>query len=54
MTMGIEATVATLYNSKSHEIYEQFLTDIFQQLTKPIFLTGDFNSSHEYWGNSSN
>ena len=52
--MGIEVTVFTIYYSISHVIEQQILTNLFQQITKPVFLTGDFNSYHEYWGNSSN
>ena len=53
-TMGIELTVPTIYNSRSHEINEQLLTELIQQLPKPIFLTVDIKSYHKCLENRSN
>ena len=43
-----------IYISRSHEINEQFLTDLFQQLPEPVKFKGVFNRYNEFWGNTSN
>ena len=51
--MGIEVTVVSVYKSRSNEIHDQLLTDMFHQLLKPLFLTVVFNNYHEAWRNTS-
>lgn len=51
--LGREITVVSVYNSRSHELSEELMTNLYRQLPKPIIITGDFNSYHEMWGNNS-
>ena len=50
ISIGKPVTVASIYNSRSHQINESLLTDILKQLPKPVILTGDFNAYHHVWG----
>ena len=54
MNLGIEVTVISIQNSRSHELPEYILRDLFQQIPKPLILTGDFSSYYENGINKSN
>ena len=44
INIGRDVTIVSIYNSRSHDINENLLSTLFQQLPKPVILTGDFNS----------
>ena len=47
-------TIASIYSSQSHDISENLLSTIFQQLPNPLIMTGDFNSFDQIWGSPVN
>ena len=48
VNMGRKVAVVTTHNFSGHHINKQILIDLFQQVPKPVTLTGDFNSYHEF------
>ena len=52
--IGRDVTIVYIYNSQSHNVSEDLLSTLFQQLSKPVMLTRDFNSCHQIWGNPAN
>ena len=44
INIGRKVTIVSISNSRSHGINENLISTLFQQLPKPISLTGDFNS----------
>ena len=44
----------SIYNSGSHDINENLLSALFQQLYKAVIVTVDSNSYHQIWGNPAN
>ena len=50
INIGIDVTIVSIYNSRSHEISENLLSTLFHQLPKPVILTRDFNSYNQIWG----
>ena len=51
MNIGREGIIVSFSNSLSLDISENLLSTLFQQLPKPVILTGDFNIYHQIWGN---
>ena len=51
---GRDATMVSIYNSRSHGINQNLLSTLFKQIPKPVILTGDFDSHHQIWGKSVN
>ena len=49
-----DVTIASIYNARSHDISENLLSILFQQLPKLVILTGDFNSYNQIWGSLAN
>ena len=43
-------TVCNIYNSRSHALNKDLLTNLFQQLPQPVLLLGDFNAYNTMWG----
>ena len=43
-------TICSLYVSRSHELTEQSLQHLIDQLPTPVILTGDFNAYNTMWG----
>ena len=54
INIGRDVTIVSLYNSRSHDISENVLSTLFQQLPKPVTLTGDFNSYNQIRGSPVN
>ena len=54
INIGRDVTIVSIYNSRSHDISENLLSTLFQQLPKPVILTGDFKSCHQIWGGLAN
>ena len=50
INIGRDVNIVSIYNSQSHAISENFLSTLFQQIPKPVILTGDFNIYHLLWG----
>jgi len=48
--MSISITICSLYSSRSHNISEQLLNDLMQQLPEPTLILGDVNSYNTLWG----
>ena len=46
INIGRDVTRVSISNLRSHNTSENLLSIIFQQLPKPVILTGDFNSYH--------
>lgn len=46
-------TICNIYNSRSHDLTEPLLQQLFDQLPPPVLMVGDFNSYHVMWGSSS-
>ena len=46
--------IVSIYNSRSHDISENLLSTLFQQLPKPVILTGDFNIYNQIRGSQVN
>ena len=42
-------TIVFIYKSRSHAIIENLLSTLFQELPKPVTLTGNFNSYYQIW-----
>ena len=51
---GRDVSIVSIYNSLSRDISESLLSALFQNLPKPVMLTGDFKSYHQIWGNPAN
>ena len=47
-------TTVSIYNSRSHDISEKVLSTLFQQLPKPVILSGDPNRYYHILGNLEN
>ena len=47
-------TIVSINSSRSHDTDENLLSTLFQQLPKPVTLTGDFNSYNQTWGSQVN
>ena len=45
--IGRDVTIVSIYDSWSHDISENLLSALFQQLPEALILTGDFNSYHQ-------
>jgi len=43
-------TICCVYSSRSHNLSEQLLDDLYRQLPKPVIILGDFNSYNTLWG----
>ena len=41
---GRDVTIVFIYNSRRHHLSKNLLTTLFQQLSEPVILTGDFIS----------
>ena len=54
MKIGRDVTIVSFYNSRSNTISEYLISTLFQQLPKPLILTGDFNSFHQIWRSPAN
>ena len=54
INIGRDVTIVSIYNLRSHNISENLLSTLFQQLPKPVILRGDFNSYHQIWGSPAN
>ena len=50
ISIGRDVTIVSIYNSRIHDISENPLSTLLQQLPKPVILTGDFNSLNQIWG----
>ena len=47
INIGRDVTIVSIYNSRSHAISENLLSTLFQQIPKPLILTGELNSYHK-------
>ena len=47
-------TIVSIYSSRCHDISENLLSALFQQLPKSVKFTGDFNSYHQRCRNPAN
>ena len=54
INIGIDVTMVSINNSRSHEIDQNLLSTLFHQLPKPVILTEDFNSYNQIWGSPEN
>ena len=54
INIGIDVTIVSIYNSRSHEISENLSSILFHQLPKSVILTGDFNSYNQICGSLEN
>ena len=54
LNIGIDVTVVSIYNSRSHDISENLLSTLLHQLPKPVILAGDFNSYNQIWESPEN
>lgn len=46
-------TICSLYNSRSHNITDALLDQLFLQLPHPVLIVGDFNAYNPLWGSVS-
>lgn len=49
-----KVTICNIYLPNSQQLNIEELTEIINQLPKPIMILGDFNSHHENWGSDHN
>ena len=54
INIGSDVIEVSIYNSRSHDISEKLLSNLFQQLTKSVIMTGDFNSYKQTLGSPVN
>ena len=56
INIGRDVTLTIVYieTSRNHDINENLLSTLFQQLPNPVILTGDFNSYNQIWGSPVN
>ena len=45
-------TICSLYLSRSENIQDNDIVDLFDQLPEPSLVLGDFNARHAMWGDS--
>ena len=53
INVGVLFTIVSIYNSRSHQLNEELLTNLTRQLPSPVIITGDFNGYHPLWGSIS-
>ena len=47
-----EVTVCNIYSSRSHNITQQLLNDLYSQFTHPCLIIGDFNAYNRLWSSA--
>ena len=50
INIGRDVAIFSIYNSRSHDIRENLLSILFQQLSRPVILTGYLNNYNQIWG----
>ena len=54
INMEIDVTIVSIYNALSHDLSENLLSTLFNQVPKPVILTGDFISYNQIWRSPKN
>ena len=49
INIGRDVTIVSNYNSRSRAVNENLFSTLFQQIPKPVRLTGYFNNYHQIW-----
>ena len=46
-------TLYSIYLSRSHDVQQRLLQDLYEQLPQPVLILGDFNAYNEIWASTS-